>query len=1026
MPSPFQSAGAAVEQTKSAPLHVNRMFTGLWTQRSPLRDAATPYLYEKFYSATRYDSLLDGMNMEISVRLTLVRRPGSTVYNPSFFPPARRYYAFRTFVNDAEQIRMVGDFKPDPSNPSDKYGTIREWTAPATNTILAYKTSPVTSSFLSIGNTLYWTDGDNPMEWALSSQVWQANEQVTTGSYIVDPNNNVQMAIVGAGFAQINALQCVSQTSPVTGTQTLLIFTVTLDAQTPFLPGQPGSPYGPALEMSGLTTHPALNGKAVTVVTDAGYPAVANAQPDQIVTTAPTGTAVFPSAAETGTLEGYATGTFTTGSTEPTWPGSLGAIVQDGQVFWQNKGSSIHGWGIAAPTVAPTVAQTTVPAIYPGWTASTVYSPTLLIVDSNSNIQLLTTGGTTGASAPASWGSTVGATTTDGTAVWTCQGPAAWVASHAYSSGSYVAVTFNTTITQYVTTYVNGRPVQTTQSVTVTYNYFFKCSTAGTSGGAPPPWSSGIGITVQDNTATWTAIGQQQHWSDVGPSKPLSPGSQIVDPNGNLESCTMPGTSGATAPTWQTALGAVTVDGTVSWTNGGPYSAAATDAWIYAYAYKNSVTGHVSTASPLSTPLVLAADNQVVIQGPGSTDQQVDTIVLYRTLMGGSLLFWMAEIPAPLPYGSTWTYHSTQQDADLNKLIVAQINDSNDPPPAGLTALQYNAGRIWGFVVNTLVYTNGPMTTSGNGNDSWPPLNNFPYPAAGTYLWPTSIGLVVFTVSDMALVTGDGTGTPPFASIPFQAGIGLLSADAFGVSGSTAYIMTPNRRLLSLDPGAGELEVGFPVGDLFFSLYDPANCNVTWHEGKSADTALYVADNSAGWFRMSAISAPESGDVWAPRALIAGGTSAVRSLEVAPGQRRLIIGPPAGGGPILQRDDTVSQDNGTSYEAYGDIGCIVLAQPGQIAAVQFLTIDALKIGGRPEMAVLLGEVSGTFEYLQRNRQDPPLLPPANTLYSDRFYMMQSQDAVYCRFMQIRVDFGQQPYPNELLTYTIFGSIENEV
>lgn len=1025
MPSPFQSAGAALEQTKSAALHVNRMFTGLWTQRNPLRDAATPYLYEKFYSATRYDALLDGMNMEISVRLTMIRRPGSSVYNSSHFPPARRYYAFRTFFNNAEQIRMVGDFEQDPTDPHDTYGTIREWTGPVTNTILAYKTSPVTSSFLSIGNTLYWTDGDNPMEWALTAQGWQANNAYSIGQWIVDSNNNVQQVTSGNVTATINNVFRVTQTGS-TGTRTILVLSLTAKAPT-FAP-YPGNS-SVAISLSGMTAQPSYNGHAYNLLTDPSYPAVAALSPTQIALDVPSASP-FSSMVETGTAQGYATATnagatFQSGASVPSFNATFGGLTFDNQVVWQNKGSSVHPWGIQVPTVPPTVAQTTVPSNYPVWTPSTVYSPSLLIVDSNSNLQLLTTGGTTGSAAP-TWATAVGATTNDGSAVWTCQGPAGWVASTPYAFGAFVAVTFNTTFTQYVTEYVNGHPVQTTQSYTVTYNYFFKCTTAGISGAGAPAWTSGIGITVQDNTVVWTAIGLQQHWTDVGPTKSLSAATQIVDASGNLETVTMPGTSGSAAPTWASAAGAITVDGTVQWTNGGPYSAANTDAWIYAYAWKNSVTGHVSTASPLSSPITLGADNQVVLQGPGSPDPQVDTIVLYRTLQGGSLLFWMAEIPAPIPLGSTWTYHSTQKDADLNKLIVAQINSGNNPPPKGLTALQYNAGRVWGFVVNTAVYSNGPLTTSGIGNDSWPPLNNFPYPAAGTYFWPTSIGLVVFTVSDLALITGDGTGTPPFASIPFQAGIGLLSQDAFGVNGSTAYVMTPNRRLLTLDPGAGELEVGFPVGDLFFALYDPANCSVTWHEGKSADTALYVADNSAGWFRMSAIAAPESGDLWSPRALIAGGTSAVRSLEVAPGQRRLIIGPPAGGGPILQRDDTVSQDNTTPYPSYGDIGCIVLAQPGQIAAVHFLTIDAMKLGSRPQMAVLLGEVSGTFEYLQRNRQDPPLLPPSNTLYSDRFYMMQSQDPVYCRFMQIRVDFGTEDFPNELLTYTIYGSIENEV
>jgi hypothetical protein len=1020
MPSPFQQAGAQVKPTKASALHVNRMYTGLWTQRNPMRDAATPYLYEKFYSATRYDSILDGVNTEIGVRLTLVRRPGSSIYNVANIPAVRRFYAFRTFVGTTENIRVIADCVQNPSDSKDTFGTVRDVTGPATNTILAYKTSSVASSFLSIGNTLYWTDGETPMEWVLSSQAWAPGEQVTTGSFIIDLNNNVQFASVGRAVAPITTLECVSQMNGVGSTQTLLVFTVTLDPTTPFIPPPM------ALGLQNLTAHPALNGQIVTVVNDTTFPAVAAAASNQIVTTAPGGTATFPSAPETGQVEGYGTGTYTTGNVQPTWPTTPGTMVSDGSVYWQNKGSAVHRWGIAFPTVAPTVAQTTVPAVYPQWAPSTYYSPNLLIVDSNSNLQLLTTGGATGATAP-TWATAVGATTNDGTCVWTCQGTGAWQANTAYASGAYVAATFTITYTINTTTYQGSHPVQTTQNYSVTYNYFFQCTTAGNSGAATPAWQSGIGITVQDGGVTWTAIGVQQHWTDVGPTKTLSTASQVVDANGNLEFASMPGESGATAPTWLTATGAVTADNTMHWTNKGPYSGANTGAWIYAYAWKNSVTRHVSTASPLSSPIVLGADNQVVIQGPGSMDPQVDTIVLYRTLQGGSIPFWLNEIPAPSPLGSTWTYRSTETDDDLNTFIQAQIASSNNPPPANLTALQYHMGTVWGFVGNVLQYANGPNTLSGNGNDSWPPLNNFVYPANGTYLWPTSIGLVVFTVSDLALVPGQGTAAAPFYSIPFQSGIGLLNADAFGVSGSTAYIMTPNRRLLSLDPGAGEVEVGFPVGDQFFSLYDPANCNVTWHEAKSADTALYVADNGAGWFRMSAISAPESGDLWSPRALIAGGTSAVRSIEVSPGQKRLLIGPPQGAlGTILQRDDTVSTDNLTPYPAYADVGCIVLAQPGQIAGVYFITTDSILVGTRPGVGLLLGELSGTFEMLNRSRQDPPLLPVADTIFSDRYYALQSQAPVWCRFLQLRIDFGTEAFPNELLTYTIFGSIENEV
>jgi hypothetical protein len=79
MPGPLQAAGASPEPSEYAPLTMDRYITGLWTQRSPLRDADVPYLYTKFYSASRFDSLIDGLNREVTSRLTIARRPGNVV-----------------------------------------------------------------------------------------------------------------------------------------------------------------------------------------------------------------------------------------------------------------------------------------------------------------------------------------------------------------------------------------------------------------------------------------------------------------------------------------------------------------------------------------------------------------------------------------------------------------------------------------------------------------------------------------------------------------------------------------------------------------------------------------------------------------------------------------------------------------------------------------------------------------------------------------------------------------------------------
>ena len=54
----------------------------------------------------------------------------------------------------------------------------------------------------------------------------------------------------------------------------------------------------------------------------------------------------------------------------------------------------------------------------PAWAASTAWTVGNLIVDANGNIQRCTTAGTSGATAPA-WAASIGATTGDGSAVWT-------------------------------------------------------------------------------------------------------------------------------------------------------------------------------------------------------------------------------------------------------------------------------------------------------------------------------------------------------------------------------------------------------------------------------------------------------------------------------------------------------------------------------------------------------------------------------------------------------------------------------
>src|SRR5579872_6226127 len=58
-------------------IHIERFFSGLQTNRNPL---VTPILISGMHIIPREDVLFDGLNMEISPKHTLARRPGLPTY----------------------------------------------------------------------------------------------------------------------------------------------------------------------------------------------------------------------------------------------------------------------------------------------------------------------------------------------------------------------------------------------------------------------------------------------------------------------------------------------------------------------------------------------------------------------------------------------------------------------------------------------------------------------------------------------------------------------------------------------------------------------------------------------------------------------------------------------------------------------------------------------------------------------------------------------------------------------------------
>ncbi len=701
---------------------------------------------------------------------------------------------------------------------------------------------------------------------------------------------------------------------------------------------------------------------------------------------------------------------------------SIGDVLYfaDGRDAKRWDGTNLYGWGLAAPANGPGLTVAALASPYPAWVASTYYSTSLIIEDSNSNLQKLTTDGTTGASAP-TWATATGATTVDGSAVWTCQGPASWQAGHVYAVGDYIVVSFTDTVE--VQQYLAGQ--WTTTYYTTSYYDAFECTTAGTSGTTAPSWASGANSKTSDGSAVWTCRGNRTLWTDIGANVAVTTTQTITDGNGNVQAVARSGKSGTSAPTWATAAGSATNDGGAQWVNQGPLSISPSSSgdWFYAYAFK-SADGHVGTASPLAGPIALPANSLIQLQGRGSDDPQVTTIEIYRSVQqfGGASpgsLYLLGEVDAPAGgTNGTWTYRDTTPDARLNNFISASLAHAGDPAPAGLTETVYHVGRMWGVSGNRIYFSGGPDTLNGNGNEAWPPANVFVFPGPVQRIVPQASGMLVFTADAMYAIRGADL-TSFYAQL-YQDDFGVRSPNAVSTMGSAVYAFTTDGQLCVIGP-AGIREAGFAVGDLL-EQFSPAAAYIAAHRAGTRDKALYICDGSATIYRMNPTQPPEGNAAWSPKAHPVGGVAALASIEVSPGVMRLLMSQP-GSGVVLMRDLGTFTDNGAVYPASLTVGSLVLAEPGQLAELESITIESQAVGTEPVIAVLLDEISGTFTTLGQSVSDPPQLPASQSVYAQRFYLSQASIPSLCRHLQVQVSWAEEAQQNTLLSLSIFGGMK---
>jgi len=573
-------------------------------------------------------------------------------------------------------------------------------------------------------------------------------------------------------------------------------------------------------------------------------------------------------------------------------------------------------------------------------------------------------------------------------------------------------------------------------------------------------------VTDASGTMVWENLGPVTDYVWVATTTFTLPNQIIIDPNGNQQAPYRTGVTGSDASTepsvWATGIGQLTNDnpnliwichgGASSSALGGTLSTFSDQGWEYCIALVNTLDNTVSNCGKLSvgTGKIIGAKSLNFAAGDGlppasQIDPQVDYVAIFRTTDGLGVPFLIPGLENNTFYTISLAeylangYSDTTPDTSLDNLIQGPISGENTPPAGGAQNLTYHLNRIFFSVGNVVYWTSGPDDPIGNGLNGVSPLNFDQLPSLVKRIVPTGLGALVFTVSDIFIINGTGTSNNPIQSAqPFISGIGLLSYNALALKGTTIGMFTTDKQFLILDPTSGVSIAGFPIGDRLRknngqpgTAWNPKNVYVTWH-ANGEDHAWYLSDGANGWYKLIDTPAPEDPGhyTWSPFANIVGGCKAVLSIEVSPGVHELLLGP-TGSGEILHRDLTTFTDGASStYGAWAVIGSAVLAQPGQVAEVMFITTESVRTGTSLTLGILVDEAlpyyTGPFEILKVWEDDPTGIPPSRSIFGQRFYMSESKDKpAICRHMQFQINWVKEEVASELLTLTVFGAYNQE-
>lgn len=553
-------------------------------------------------------------------------------------------------------------------------------------------------------------------------------------------------------------------------------------------------------------------------------------------------------------------------------------------------------------------------------------------------------------------------------------------------------------------------------------------------GPQPPTWQTTFGAGTNEVVSAWQNLGSPSVWVPSTLFGLNAAPRFIVDTNGNFQELTTGGTSGVSAPGWNTTLAGTTTDNTAVWTNRGKATPIAFSGYTYMYCYSTqapTVSGgyyHRSDGSPVTiTTGPIFGSYAPALTGAYSTNPDVGSVDIYRTRDGGSAFEYAGSV-ANNPAGGTWSFTDNVLDSALNASTIIPLGTSllSDPPPGttgthspatdAIGYIQEWQGRLWGVSGSKVYFAAGPDVDNGDPYACWPPANVFTFPGPVIAITPTSTLMLVWLHDAVKIIAG-GPQTLTYYPDDLLDNFGISSPNCVTKDGDTVTALLTSGQVFQLN-STSKTEISAFIADVVQNFPEQSSYLALHRNG--LDNGLFLGDGSTNILRYGLNS-----QAWSTIYKPVGGIRALNSIETSVGNYTLCAARASSAGFILGRQPGVVQDDGANYSAcFATVGSIVLSQPLEPLVPVYYVAGYFAAGGAiPTVSILPNEISATsgasFQVLSDVQDEPGIGATSSiTLMAKQWDVKCMPSMAYSTLfhhLQVKIAFPQENFAS-----TIFG------